>query len=332
MTMNRIFRKRPRLRLLAPPTALALAASLLTLTACDPTERREAERERESRAYQAATADYKAGRIDAAARGFAEAVREDPANAEARFQLACLLHDSANDPAGAFCAYREYLLQRPSGDKAALASRRLEMCERELAAKLAAKHKLVVGADGAESLAKLRDEVKAAKSTVAKLRRELDDAARRIAAMTEEKARLVAALKGESDGEKTAASLRPSVKEIQDLLNEDEGDGKPALSDEVASLRREESVETALGAQLLAPRSAEDTAALKKAAAEREKAAKPQGPTRPETYEVQEGDTLYKISMRFYGTIRAWRKIRDANKALISTDGRVQAGDTIRLP
>ncbi|MBO7684125.1 MAG: LysM peptidoglycan-binding domain-containing protein [Kiritimatiellae bacterium] len=53
---------------------------------------------------------------------------------------------------------------------------------------------------------------------------------------------------------------------------------------------------------------------------------------RPPTYEVQEGDTLYKIAVRFYGSIRAWKLIRDANKALISTDGRVQAGETIRLP
>ena len=49
-------------------------------------------------------------------------------------------------------------------------------------------------------------------------------------------------------------------------------------------------------------------------------------------HKVQEGDTLYKIAVRFYGSIKAWRMIRDANKAVISTDGRVQAGDTIRLP
>lgn len=313
------------------PMALTLAAaSLLTLTACDPSERREAERERESRAYQAATADYKSGRLDAATKGFAAAVREDPANAEARFQLACLLHDSAKDYVGAFCAYREYLMQRPSGDKAALASRRLETCERELAAKLAAKHKLLAGANGGAA-SPLNDEVKAAKAEVAKLRKELEDATRKIAAMTEEKARLMAAIKGGDMAEKeSVVAARPSVKEIQDLLDEDEGTGRPDVGDEVSSLRREETAEAALGSSLLSSRSAEDTAVLKKAADDKD--AKPKQPARPETYEVQEGDTLYKISVRFYGSIRAWKKIRDANKALISTDGRVQAGDTIRLP
>ena len=53
---------------------------------------------------------------------------------------------------------------------------------------------------------------------------------------------------------------------------------------------------------------------------------------RPPTYVVQEGDTLYKIALRFYGRVAAWRLIRDANKTLISNDGRVRAGQTITLP
>ena len=155
---------------------IALAASLLTLTACDPSERRDAEKERESRAYQSASADYKAGRIESATKGFADAVREDPANAEARFQLACLLHDSAKDPAGAFCAYREYLMQRPSGDKATLASKRLAMCERELAAALAAKHKLITSSHDAEAATSMRNDLKASKAKIAKLQAELEGA------------------------------------------------------------------------------------------------------------------------------------------------------------
>ena len=55
-------------------------------------------------------------------------------------------------------------------------------------------------------------------------------------------------------------------------------------------------------------------------------------PKHPSTYVVQEGDTLYRIAVRFYGRLSAWKKIRDANKAVISNDGRVRAGDTITLP
>ncbi len=55
-------------------------------------------------------------------------------------------------------------------------------------------------------------------------------------------------------------------------------------------------------------------------------------PERPKTYVVQEGDTLYGVAKRFYGTLTVWKQIRDANKAVISTDNRLRAGDTIVLP
>ena len=53
---------------------------------------------------------------------------------------------------------------------------------------------------------------------------------------------------------------------------------------------------------------------------------------RPETYVVQEGDTLYRIAVRFYGKMSAWTEIRDANKAIISTDGRIRVGQKLVLP
>jgi len=53
---------------------------------------------------------------------------------------------------------------------------------------------------------------------------------------------------------------------------------------------------------------------------------------RPATYVVEEGDTLYKLALRFYGRRSAWQKIRDANKATVTTDGRIQAGQTLVLP
>ena len=37
----------------------------------------------------------------------------------------------------------------------------------------------------------------------------------------------------------------------------------------------------------------------------------------PETYTVEEGDTLMRISAKFYGTNHKWRAIREANKTII---------------
>ncbi len=66
--------------------------------------------------------------------------------------------------------------------------------------------------------------------------------------------------------------------------------------------------------------------------ATRKKAKAVTGAGRPETYTVQEGDTLFKISTRFYGSANKWRAILNLNRAEISSDGRLRAGQVIRLP
>ena len=47
---------------------------------------------------------------------------------------------------------------------------------------------------------------------------------------------------------------------------------------------------------------------------------------------MEEGDTLMRISAKFYGTNSRRRAIREANKEIISSDGRVKAGQVIKLP
>lgn len=127
---------------------VVLAASLV---GCDRAERLEQSGQRDGAAYRAAMADYRAGRLPQAVEGFRKVCREEPANASARFQLACLLLDSARDYAGAYCAFREYLLQQPGSDKARIARDRLAACEKELARELAVRHGLAEGKDAQEA-------------------------------------------------------------------------------------------------------------------------------------------------------------------------------------
>lgn len=54
--------------------------------------------------------------------------------------------------------------------------------------------------------------------------------------------------------------------------------------------------------------------------------------SRPDTYTVQSGDTLMDIAVRFYGSRSKWRDIQRANMATIPANGRVNAGQTIKLP
>lgn len=49
-------------------------------------------------------------------------------------------------------------------------------------------------------------------------------------------------------------------------------------------------------------------------------------------YTVQKGDTLQKISMKFYGTTKKWKKLYDANRDVLKSPDRVYPGKTIRIP
>ncbi len=51
-----------------------------------------------------------------------------------------------------------------------------------------------------------------------------------------------------------------------------------------------------------------------------------------QTYTVQKGDTLWKISRDFYGSGKEWRKIFEANQDVISTPDRVREGTVLKIP
>ena len=329
-------------RLSSVALSVALTAALLAWAGCDDFRaRRDLDGEREDSAYRAALADYRAGRLDAAARGFAKAIRKNPANASARFQYACLMQDTAKDYLEAFCAYREYLLQQPESDKAKIAHDRLALCERELAKELAEKHRLLGDDASAKEIASLKKDLKTAEDRAASAEKLLSAEREKFRALSSEHDRLVAAVKGEGAEEPTAAPRRAAVT-ARDLLDEedDEPAARPASS-ELATLKAEEAEETrgGTGPSLLPQQTADDRArrdAAEKSKSDAERAAAAKAAAeragRPTSYVVQEGDTLYKIALRFYGHRSAWRRIRDANKATISNDGRVKAGQSIRLP
>ena len=317
--------------------ALAALAVLTTLSACDYAARKDLADERESRSYRAAMADYKAGRIEEAIAGFEKTIREEPANAGARFQYACLLQDSGKDVPGAFCAYREYISQHPESDKAGVAAKRMAICEKSLAQMLAVKHGLLSGdTDAAKELESAKAQVASLERRLAEDGKNLEDCRRRISALVAERGRLLGIVKGIGDGDAQAAddSVKKDVKAI--LEEEDVDDGERSrIAVAVAKLREEEKAETETGPSILPERKKEDVEkrdAEKAAERQRREEALAAVPKHPPTYVVQEGDTLYRIAVRFYGHLSAWKKIRDANKAVISNDGRVRAGDTIKLP
>ena len=305
--------------------AIALAA-LTGLVACDRQNRADLQSERMSLDYQAAMDDYRSGRLDVAIAGFEKVVRADPANSSARFQLACLQHDLKQNYLEAYCGYREYLMQKPDSDKAGMTRDRLAICEKELAKKLAVKHGLLNDDGLAKELESVRKALKLADDRAAAAEKDLERARGRISALSSERDRLIAAVKGESE---VVDASKPSVPEVKALLEEeDEDEDRIKVSADVAALKLEEASEVASSSSMLPVQNV----APKKTSEPQPEVAQKDVPQRPKTYVVQEGDTLYALAKRFYGRLSAWRMIRDANKALISMDNRLRVGDTLRLP
>jgi len=55
-------------------------------------------------------------------------------------------------------------------------------------------------------------------------------------------------------------------------------------------------------------------------------------PQAEQSYTVRKGDTLQKISEKFYGTSKRWTKIYNANKDVLKGPDKVYPGQALRIP
>ncbi len=325
---------------------MMLMTSLMALTACD-SQKKEFRAERAAKQYQSAMADYSAGRLDAAIAGFEKVIRADAGNASARFQLACLLQDRKQDYLGAIANYREYILLAPSGDKIKVAESRAAICEKLWALEVVKQQKANEGSVVAKEVAEAQAKQKEAEAQLTAAKTALQELQKKMETLTQEKARLSRMLEGFRQ-EEAEGSKPMDIASAKSLLEEeDTGDRLKLSPDAYALFAEEEKAEAAapssqpvvfsteesdedgqLGAKML--KTSDNLLGRKKTPppAQEEAVAEP----RPEYYVVQEGDTLYKIARRFYGRRDAWKMILNANKATISSDARIKAGQKIKLP
>ena len=327
-------------------------------------------KERTSRLYTTAMEDLQAGRTDPAIRGFTQVLVQEPRNYLAHFQLATLLQDIKKDYIGAISHYKSYLLFRPTSDKATIASDRMRVCDTLLGAEYLRKAGGKATEKLSEENSKLSEEARKLREQVKRLEGQLAQAQAQVDRLNEVNARyrrqigaigadaetgsprkkvstkdVLAEIK-DMDGERQRRRLRPTDAELldDDAPPEDRSRIAAELKREKEALARDEAEENKTKPGTKSP---ETVAAASSTAAAKGKDSqgtgtfdsfwgrdgqqkKPAG--RPETYVVQPGDTLSKISRRFYGTPAKWRAIREANKAIIPFDGRVSVGQEIRLP
>jgi nucleoid-associated protein YgaU len=356
------------LRSLRPLAALLLA---MVLAGCDngmSISEIEA-KERASRLYTTAMEDLQAGRTDPAIRGFEQVLVQEPRNYLAHFQLATLLQDIKKDYIGAISHYKSYLLFRPTSDKATIASDRMRVCDTLLSAEYLRKAGGKATEKLSDENAKIAEEAKKLREQVKKLEGQLAQAQAQVDRLSEENGRYRRQIGGlgadaeaggsrkhltksalaelkDMEGERQRRRLRPTDAELldDDAPPEDRARIAAELKREKEALARDEAEE---GKAKPAPKATGDVASTSSTLAAKGKEGQGGGAFdsfwnkdgqqkktagRPETYVVQQGDTLSKISRRFYGTPSKWRAIREANKAIIPFDGRLSAGQEIRLP
>lgn len=285
---------------------------------CDYAQRKARENDRDNATFRAAMADYQAGRLDAAVKGFEKVIEYSPLNATARFQLASLQHDYEHKYLEAIANYRIYAEIAPRSDKSQVALERARLCEDQYKAKV---EQDIRNSENAGMVAEL-NQLKAKLAEMEEKEKELvNTIAQRdktIGDLSNENTRVRRFVGSIGEGESTEKPV--VVADVKKLLDEEEDDeDRIRFSADVAQLLRDEVTET-----VEPPMPVSDP--------KPPKAPEAPAPEIPETYVVKEGDTLYKIAKDFYGEIGAWKKIRDANKATITTDGRIKAGQEIKLP
>ena len=322
-------------------------------------------KERTSRLYTTAMEDLQAGRTDPAIRGFEHVLVQEPRNYSAHFQLATLLQDIKKDYIGAISHYKSYLLFRPTSDKATVASDRMRVCDTLLGAEYLRK----AGGRPAEKLSsektQLEDEIRKLREQVKRLEGQLaqaQDQVKQLTAANKLYQRQIASIGADAEkgsprkdisAKEALAEFKALAKEQQrrklhptdaELLDDDSlPEERPFLAEakRVKTESERDEKNSPAKVQPVKPTSKPAVAATPAKSTEGggalesfwdNKGEQKKGASRPETYVVQPGDTLSKISRRFYGSPARWRAIREANKAVIPFDGRVSVGQEIRLP
>lgn len=75
-----------------------------------------------------------------------------------------------------------------------------------------------------------------------------------------------------------------------------------------------------------------DFSDVKGGASSTEETAKESAKAEEQSYTIEKGDTLWKISQRFLGDGAKWKLIHEANKDVIKNPDLIHPGQVIRIP
>ncbi len=329
-------------------------------------------KEREDALYRKALDHERAAKWADAAADYKRLLSEKPESSSAHFQLALILHDHEQDYIAAIYHYRRYLEIRGStSEKKEIVAERITNATQLLTAQLLRSDAFAAGEKNkllqeAASLVKQLDQAKTKVTAAEKSQAAAEQKVTNLSNEITRLRRLTEQIKGASASELSVPDVKPPngddarAKTIAAALREN-GDATaqatataPADKQRTASIRDalkliEESdapppppdppaVEAPLLDGTTAKKPDEERAKVN-AAADSARSLNPlkkqevaPATSKPQTYVVQPGDTLFRISERFYGDVMHWKKIRDANRTTIDPDGRLRTGQTIKIP
>lgn len=305
--------------------------------------------ERESPLYKKARDAELSGNIKEAIRLYRELLVQEPRAFSAHFQLATILQDSAEDYIGAIYHYHEYLQFRPESDKSKLAQERIRIAEQLLAPQILRRVGDSVEGITQAHLLKENDRLNRVITTLegdkSKLAEERDKARKDLADLGSAYENLRKILEKMKTADAASPSAKPNIPKPRPAEAAPAPAGRTLKGVDIDAMRREaESLAApaapssrAGGASEPSPDSNQkpspksDTKADPALRRPNRRAADAAA-TGKRTYVVQPGDSLFRVSEKFYGDSSHWKKIRNANRAVIDPDGRLHAGQTILIP
>jgi hypothetical protein len=293
------FPRSSSLGVLAAFSALALGSVLVA--GCDRSDKALSAEDDTNPHFHAASARVQERNFADAAKEYEEALRANPGVARAHYELGLLYGDHLNDPIAAMYHFEEYLRLRPGSEASPQAQARLDNAKIAFAATLPNSP-----VQNAEAFVKLQSDNQA-------LQRDLEEANRKAADL--------------------GAKLASAQKELSAASPDLQADGAPtpALHDTNSP--------AAAAAANPAPAEAENAPAPAPAPAPVQAVAVPApAPAVPgeaaRSYTIGAGDTLWKISKKFYpGKINEGiEKIKAANPDTLPPGKPLKIGTALRIP
>ncbi|MCK5801708.1 MAG: hypothetical protein KAI66_02700 [Lentisphaeria bacterium] len=242
--------------------------------------------------FKRAMALLEQDRAKEAAEAFRKCLRQSPESAEPHLKLAVLYEDRWNDPASAIAEYRRYLEKRPEGKKAEAVRKWIARAEKAFARSM-----LLVQPSKSPQVGNSNPVLP---GVVKDLRAELR---RKDLLLRERQEDLRTARVALASANGQVKALRTTVAEMQKLHPP-----KPV------------SLPVEVVARSAKPTDTDPVHAVAKKTRD------------PQLHVVQEGDNLYTLSRRYYGTARYWPALAAHNSDVVKSNGAMRRGVTLRIP